>query len=153
MDDGTRNRTPREEALVLAEAIRSLRNQRHMTQQDAADALGVTRAAWQNYETGRLIILRSDMQDRIATALGVSREDLLLEKTRLAPSGKRHARPVTGFSERETTYDADRVQAVFPTSQGHVILSYPADLNADGLEQLNEYLTIWMKTIAARSAN
>jgi SOS-response transcriptional repressor LexA len=47
--------------------------------------MGVTRQAWQQYETaGKQVMLRTDMQERLATALGLNRQDLLRERDRLS---------------------------------------------------------------------
>lgn len=67
-----------------------------MTQDAAAQAFGVTRQAWQNYEAGaRQTILRTDMQARIADALGVTRDDLLREVDRQAGHAAPEARGVS----------------------------------------------------------
>ncbi len=71
------------EITALARALKLLRESADLTQQAAADRAGITRQAWQNYETGaRQSILRSDKQDELARALGFSRETLLLQKSR-----------------------------------------------------------------------
>lgn len=75
--------TAAEQARTLGDAIRALRERIGLTQGDAGKAIGITRQAWQNYEAGnRQAILRSDLQDEIARALGVSREDILRERDR-----------------------------------------------------------------------
>jgi phage repressor protein C with HTH and peptisase S24 domain len=74
-----------DELQAMAAAIRSLRVRVGISQPAAAEALGVSRQAWQNYEAGdRQNILRSDVQHQIARALGIQREDLLREAERLA---------------------------------------------------------------------
>ncbi len=74
-----------DELRAMAAAIRSLRVRAALSQSDAAEALDVSRQAWQNYEAGvRQNILRSDVQHQIARALGVQREDLIREAERLS---------------------------------------------------------------------
>lgn len=69
----------------MGRALRALRERAGVTQEAAADAMSMTRQAWQNYEAGnRQTILRTDMQDRLATALGLTREDLARERDRQA---------------------------------------------------------------------
>jgi phage repressor protein C with HTH and peptisase S24 domain len=88
-----------DELRAMAAAIRSLRVRVGISQPAAAEALGVSRQAWQNYEAGeRQNILRSDVQAQIARALGLQREDLLREAERLSgtaalPSGAGEAPP------------------------------------------------------------
>lgn len=79
----SRSFTAADQARTLGDAIRALRERVDMTQSEAAKAIGVTRQAWQNYEAGaRQAILRSDLQDQIARALGVNRADLVRERDR-----------------------------------------------------------------------
>jgi phage repressor protein C with HTH and peptisase S24 domain len=48
----------------------------------------VTRQAWQNYESGvRAALLRTDLQERLAHALGLERADLIRERDRQAGVG------------------------------------------------------------------
>lgn len=76
--------TATDQAKLLGDAIRTLRERGGLTQADAAAEIGITRQAWQNYESGnRQTILRSDLQDDIAKALGLTRQDLLRERDRL----------------------------------------------------------------------
>jgi transcriptional regulator with XRE-family HTH domain len=66
------------DAKLFGEALRRVRVRADLTQEKAAERMGVTRQAWQNYEKGdRQAVLRSDLQERLAEALGVSRADLL----------------------------------------------------------------------------
>lgn len=76
---------PAQQALALGEALRTLRERGGMTQEQAGEAMGVTRQAWQQYETaGKPVILRTDMQERLAAAIGLHRDDLIRERDRLA---------------------------------------------------------------------
>lgn len=85
MPSDSRSTPPRDQALAIGEALRSLRERVEMTQEAAGEALGVTRQAWQQYETsGKVVLLRTDMQERLASALGLSRDDLMRERDRLA---------------------------------------------------------------------
>lgn len=36
-------------------------------------------------------------------------------------------------------------QAIFPVSEGDVTITFPADLSAEGLEELGQYLDIFLK--------
>lgn len=90
---------PSIEIAALAKALRQLREEAGLSQADAAAAAGVTRQAWQLYETAaRQSILRTDKQHELASALGVSRETLLLYKSRFA--GGRAPTVAGGLSER-----------------------------------------------------
>ncbi|MFZ4605179.1 MAG: helix-turn-helix domain-containing protein [Caulobacter sp.] len=97
------------EITALAKALKMLREQSGLSQQAAADQAGITRQAWQNYETGaRQSILRSDKQDELARALGFSRETLLLQKTR-GVSAAQGAPPAFGMTDRSWASAADIV--------------------------------------------
>lgn len=90
----SRPRAPQNSIDAVARAIEALRTRAGITQQDAADQMGVTRQAWQHYEAGaRQAVLRSDMQERLAEALGVERADLLREMDRQAGRATTEARP------------------------------------------------------------
>jgi len=70
-------------AKTVGAAIRALRERAGITQGAAANAIGLTRQAWQNYESGaRHSILRSDLQDDLARALAIKREDITREVDR-----------------------------------------------------------------------
>lgn len=90
------------EMAALAKALRLLREEIGLTQADAADAAGMTRQAWNNYENGsRQAILRSDKQHELARALGASRETLLLYRARQRPGqAARGPTDTVGISER-----------------------------------------------------
>lgn len=92
MPSDTRPPSPLEQAQAISEALRALRERAGMTQEAAAEAMGVTRQAWQQYETaGKPVLLRTDMQERLAEALGLGRDDLLRERDRQAgrsPAGR-----------------------------------------------------------------
>lgn len=78
-----RHLSPHQQAVAIGDAVRSLRERVGLTQEAAAEAMGVTRQAWQQYETmGKPVVLRTDMQERLAQALGVEREDLIRERDR-----------------------------------------------------------------------
>lgn len=82
----------------MGRALRALRERAGLTQDQAGEALGVTRQAWQNYEGGaRNTLLRTDLQERLAHALGLERADLIRERDRQAGVGPSEPR----------THDAD----------------------------------------------
>lgn len=83
MDTQSRNKTPPPSAKALGQALKSLRARAGIKQTDAAESLGVTRQAWGNYEAGRDVVLREDIQEDLAKAIGVTRDDLLRERDRL----------------------------------------------------------------------
>lgn len=70
---------------MIGRAILHLRKDADLSQEAAADRMGITRQAWQQYEAGeRQVVMRSDTQDQIAEALGTTRATLLMIKARLA---------------------------------------------------------------------
>lgn len=80
-----------DQAQALGLALRALRERAGMTQDEAGGAIGLTRQAWQNYEAGvRNSILRTDLQERLARALGLERPDLLREVDRQQGVGPGH---------------------------------------------------------------
>jgi|GEM_PF-2494785 len=69
----------------LGEAIRRIRRRKNMSQADVASRLGMEPPAFGRYEAGaRKVILREDIQERIADALGVTREALQAEASAVA---------------------------------------------------------------------
>lgn len=80
--DAERDLSPSEQRIAMGKALRNLRKRVRpepdvMSQEEAAAAAEVTRQAWQNYETGkRQVILRSDVQERLVRALGMTIDDL-----------------------------------------------------------------------------
>lgn len=76
---------PTRDMANIGRAIQHLRKDADLSQEAVADRMGITRQAWQQYEAGeRQIVMRSDTQDQIAEALGVTRATLLMVKARLA---------------------------------------------------------------------
>lgn len=75
-------RSPQQEAKIWGEALKRLRESTRtpsggkITQEAAASAYGVKRQAWNNYEQGdRLVIVRRDVQEKLAAAIGRTLED------------------------------------------------------------------------------
>lgn len=87
MDTQSRNKAPPPSAKALGQALKSLRSRAGIKQTAAAEALGVSRQAWGNYEAGRDVVLREDIQEDLAKAIGVTRDDLLRERDRLTGGG------------------------------------------------------------------
>jgi transcriptional regulator with XRE-family HTH domain len=142
-------KTTREEAREMGEALKSLRTTRGLTQQEAADAAGVTRTAWQNYEGGRPVILRTDMQAKLARACGAERGELLMHLSSLQ-RGQRHS-----SEPPEPAPDAvapGRQQARFPLAQGEVVLTFPAGLTAEGFAELADYMALFLRNRTPPSA-
>jgi transcriptional regulator with XRE-family HTH domain len=85
--------SPTELAVATGEALKRLREQARMSQEQAAGVVGVSRQAWQLYEKGsRQLILRQDVQERLAGAVGSDIEMLLFERAKLlewVPGGAR----------------------------------------------------------------
>lgn len=85
MDTKSNTKAPNPKAIAMGAAIQSLREQKGMSQDEAAAALHTSRQTISNYERGeRSVILREDIQQDVAEALGVTREDILRERDRLA---------------------------------------------------------------------
>lgn len=140
--DPTPPKTPAQEAKEIGRALKRLREDAGLTQDAAAEGLGVTRTAWQNYEGGRAVILRTDLQARAAAALGRTRQDLLAA-LRQVQTGPTHS---SGVAEGAAIFAGPgRSQAVFPLDEGDVILSFPANLSAEGRQQLEDYLAVFLR--------
>lgn len=128
-----------QEAREMGAALRALRLVKGLTQDDAATAMGVTRTAWQNYESGRALILRTDMQERLARSLSASRLELL-EQLRTLSADNHSALEQTSASIHA---GPGRHQAVFPTGEGDVIISYPSGLSDVGRRRMLTYLQVF----------
>jgi transcriptional regulator with XRE-family HTH domain len=140
--------TATDEAKALGLALRSLRMKRNITQEAASEAMGVTRTAWQNYENGRAVILRMDLQASLAAALGATREDLMLERNRIAIGAVRATRSPSGFAEEgppPPVFGADLRTASFPLPEGEVTITFPASLSPDSFMQLEGYLEVFLR--------
>lgn len=139
--------TPSEQARALGRALRALRDHQGLTQQEAADRYGVSRNSWIAYENGeRQLILRSDIQTRLAVALNCEREELMLQLAALTPIRQRPG--VAGLGEvanRPFDLGPDRQQAVFPLAEGEVVMTFPADLSPAGVAELAQYLALFLK--------
>lgn len=73
------------DATTIGAAVKALRERAGLSQEQAGAAISISRQAWANYESGaRQSVFRSDLQDRIAGAIGVARADLLREVDRQA---------------------------------------------------------------------
>lgn len=105
----TKPEPPSMEIAAMAKALRLLREEAGLKQAEAADRAGVTRQAWQNYEAGaRQAIMRSDKQHELATALGSTRETLLLYRSRL--SGPRAVNELGAMGMAERGWAAAEIQ-------------------------------------------
>lgn len=129
MATDTRQPTTQEQARAIGAALKALRDRADLTQEQAAERMGVTRQGWQKYEAeGKPVVLRTDMQDRLAAAIGLTREDLLRERDRQAGSepsqhnsvseaGRVYELPVLGRVRAGPTgpllFDAERPDGVF----------------------------------------
>lgn len=142
--------TTREQATLMGQALKALRLRLKIKQGAAADAMGITRTTWQNYENGRAIILRTDLQDKLAAALGSDREELLVQLAALTPHGARRHQGVGESGPRVFEGDPNTKHAVFPLAGGDVVINYPADLDAEGFEELKDYLDLFFKNRSRR---
>lgn len=144
MSSDTLTKTPEQEAHEIGEALRILRDRLGVTQEAAAEAMEVSRTAWQNYEAGRKVVLRTDMQMRLAGAIGATRQDLLQVLKQLQHGGAKHS--AIGVEEPGAIYSGPgRTQAIFPTRDGEVIVSYPANLSPEGYRELAEFFSLFAK--------
>lgn len=112
---------PSEQAAALGAALRALRERAGLTQEAAAAKLSITRQAWQNYESGaRPTLLRTDLQDRLAGALDVTRADLLRERDRQAglPPPAANDR---GWDEGGATYELQVLGRIKASPAGPLI--------------------------------
>lgn len=142
--DKRTEKTSAQEAREIGAALKLLRERRGITQERASQAAGVTRTAWQNYENGRPVVLRTDLQGKLARALGATREQLLacqLEMQHGQIGG--HA---AGLEEPAQIFAGPgRQQAIFPTAQGDVIVTYPSHLTREGYQELANYFALFLK--------
>lgn len=129
----------------MGRALKLLRERSGLTQEAAADLMGVTKTAWANYEYGRAIVLRIDVQDRLVKALGQSRKALdetLREITGLPAPEYAHA----GLEEAGAPFTGAAIkQAIFPLAEGDVTVSYPTNLSPASYRELHEYLTLFLR--------
>lgn len=147
-----RTKPPSEEAVAIGRALKVLRERQGHTQSSAAEAAGITKTAWQNYENGRAIVLRTDVQQRLAKALDSDRSELLKILSALTPSAERNQLSTLGVAEPSHAFDDAQVKrAVYPLREGDVTITFPADLSAESLDQLEQYLTLFIR--ARRPAN
>ena len=70
------------EQKLTGQALKALRERANMTQQQAADAAGVTLTAWQNYEHGRRQ-WKSSLVTSTTGAVGATPEDLQLARAQI----------------------------------------------------------------------
>lgn len=145
MSPDTHKKTPEQEAQEIGDALRILRERKGVTQERAAEEMEVSRTAWQNYEAGRKVVLRTDMQMRLAGAVGASREDLLSVLKELQRGESRHS-AINSVEEPQAIFAGPgRTQAIFPTRDGDVIVSYPAQLSPEGYRELAEFFGLFAK--------
>ena len=76
----------------LGKALAMLRDDAGLSQQSAADAMGVTAQAWQNYEYGRRRFT-PELARKVTRALDRDPEDLLLARERVPGAAGEDARP------------------------------------------------------------
>lgn len=137
-------KTSAEQAREIGRALRALRERHGLSQEQAAERMHVTRTAWQNYENGRAVVLRTDMQLRLAAAAGGSHAELLAVLREQQGQLAAHS-AFTGHDDGRAIYSGPgRSQAIFPTDQGDVILSYPANLTPEAKAQLAAYLKVFL---------
>lgn len=144
MDPST-NKAPSAQAREIGQALKLLRERKGLTQDQAAERRGVTRTAWQNYESGRAVVLRMDMQDGLALAVGATRAELLdclREVQRRAGSPT----PNGGMEEMGVVFSGPG-RRVFniPLDEGDVIISYPANLSAASFAELEEHIALFLR--------
>lgn len=136
---------PSQQAREWGLALKLLRERKGLTQDQAAANRRVTRTAWQNYESGRAVVLRMDMQHGLAEALGGTRAELL-DCLREVQRRSGTSQPQAGMEEMGVVFSGPgRQQAIFPLAEGDVIISYPANLSAQGFKELQDYLTLFLR--------
>jgi transcriptional regulator with XRE-family HTH domain len=141
-----------EQAKDMGRALKAMRDARGLTQQAAAELMGVSRQTLQNYENGRAIILRIDVQTRLARALGGERDELLSHLEVIQGHG-RVAMRADGAQEATRPYDVGlNGQAVFPLREGKVTVTFPENLSPEGFAELADYLALFLKTRAPKGA-
>lgn len=137
---------------LLGLALQMLRKEAGLSQEQASERVEpqLTKQAWGRYEGGEVKgLLTPDVQQRMAAALGHTRDELLLVKERLALQGESYRpsfRPATGLRDRSRPWSGggDQRQAIFPTRDGEVVLTYPAELGEEGLAELSNYLRVFL---------
>ncbi len=133
--------------------LAKLRDERGLTQEQASTAARpeMTAQNWARYEGGQAPSITDPIvRRRFLEAIGASEEDFqreLSNPTRANPASARVSRLSRAFEAMPESSRArdDRRQAVFPLSEGEVVISFPADLSPDGVEELKEYFNIFVK--------
>ncbi len=88
------------ERKLYGRALKALRERAEMSQPMAADAMGVTLTAWQNYEAGKRQ-WKHRLKREAAAAVGATPEDLELAKTEIETGVESPAPlPIPGMRER-----------------------------------------------------
>lgn len=82
-----------------AAAVRAIRASKGWTQQQAADAAGITLQAWANYERAERPFKKS-LIATVCRVLGITPEELELKRAELAPPAAPQPRENLGFAER-----------------------------------------------------
>lgn len=135
------------ELQLLAAALRELREEGGYTQESAGASADptYTRQGWSLVEAGEIKgLLTPDLQIRVMTAIGKTRDDLLARKEQLRLSSGNPA-PARASGRVE--------QVVFLTADGQVTLSYPPKMTAEGLQDLQEQVGIFLRVASRRAAN
>lgn len=87
------------ERKLVGRALRALRDRAGMTQPEAADAMGVTVAAWQNYEAGKRQWKPALLRDVLA-AIGATPEELAMARAHMQDEPQIQIATYAGVRER-----------------------------------------------------
>ena len=156
MSKAPSNDDDEQERLILGRAIANLREAKGLSQATAADRATppMTPQNWGNHETGKVAQLeRTNVLRRVAEAIGVTLEDIELERQRVAegggsPKSQARLRAVAGGVGEGPArrFETNRRSAVFPLLEGDAVLSFPQDLSPAGYRELADYLSVFLRS-------
>jgi hypothetical protein len=142
-----------------ARGIKAMRERHGLTQRQAAEAHArdISYQYWAMNESGKVPGIvkpatQRELLDAISKAAGLE-NPLTLED--LAKAMDDHAPPAS--DQRSQRLASSLVgarperQAVFPTSDGDVVFSFPADMTAEGFRELEAYFSVFVKANTPRN--
>lgn len=133
--------------------VARMRDARGHTQESAAAAAqpDMSSQNWGRYETGMAAgITDPIMRRRLLTAIGATEEEFQAELARASGEDTQSSR-LNRLAGAISNDDARQIspesrQAVFPLSEGDLIVTFPRHLTAEGRKEMKRYLDLLMMT-------